>query len=106
MKIAQAMDATTFCTAAFSRATAGIQIPHITIKNATIGITTASIIINSLDTHQNIMLRVIYLVSQWKRISRKHNTRQQHLSQLKASAFFCLQFFWFLINEATYTWDW
>ncbi len=93
MKIAQAMDATTFCTAAFGRATAGIQIPHITIKNATIGITTASIIINNLDTHHNIMLSVIDVVSQWKRISCKHNTRRQHLSQLKASAFFSLHFF-------------
>jgi len=30
-------------------------------------------------------------VAQWKRISCKQNARWQHLSQLKASAFFCLK---------------
>jgi len=41
-----------------------------------------------------------------KRISCKHNTRWQHLSRLKDSAFLSLQKNSLLRNEATYTRDW
>jgi hypothetical protein len=43
---------------------------------------------------------------QWKRISRKQSTRLQHLSQLKASAFFSFAKKYLLRNTTTYTWDW
>ncbi len=45
-------------------------------------------------------------VVQWKGINRKHSTRWQHLSCLKARAFFSLQKNLLLWNTATYTWDW
>jgi hypothetical protein len=37
------------------------------------------------------VLSVVALLSQWKIISRKQNTRWQHLSWLKANAFISLQ---------------
>ncbi len=40
---------------------------------------------------------------QWKRISCKQNARWQHLSRLKASAFFCLKKKYFLRNATTFT---
>ncbi len=44
---------------------------------------------------------------EWEGINRKQSTRWQHLSRLKASAFFSLQFFLAVLwNTATYTWDW
>ncbi len=38
-------------------------------------------------------------VSQWKRISCKQNARWQHLSGLKASAFFSLQNKYFIVKK-------
>ncbi len=50
---------------------------------------------------------ILVLRLQWKGINRKQSTRWQHLSRLKASAFFSLQIFFKLLwNTATYTWDW
>jgi hypothetical protein len=49
--------------------------------------------------------KLIAITPQWKRISHKQSARWQHLSQLKASAFFCLQKKYLLRNTATYTWD-
>jgi hypothetical protein len=45
-------------------------------------------------------------LGQWKGINCKQSTRWQHLSRLKASAFFSLQFFLLLWNTTTYTLDW
>ncbi len=43
---------------------------------------------------------------QWKGINCEQSTRWQHLSRLKASAFFSLQKILVVIKTATYTWDW
>jgi hypothetical protein len=40
---------------------------------------------------------------QWKGINRKQSTRWQHLSQLKARAFFSLQIFLVVMKYKTYT---
>jgi hypothetical protein len=42
----------------------------------------------------------------WKGINHKQSTRWQHLSRIKASAFFSLQKKLLLRKTATYTWDW
>jgi len=42
---------------------------------------------------EKIVKKIIYHTFQWKGINRKQITRWQHLSQLKASAFFFLQIF-------------
>jgi hypothetical protein len=39
-------------------------------------------------------------MAQWKGINHKQSTRWQHLSQLKASAFFSLQFFIVFIKHS------
>ncbi len=40
-----------------------------------------------------ILIVILFIVIQWQGISCKHNARWQHLSRLKASAFFSLQNF-------------
>jgi hypothetical protein len=43
--------------------------------------------------NKNIGMAAFGKATQWEGINRKQSTRWQHLSRLKASAFFSLQFF-------------